>query len=244
MAAQGAGFFGTCLITGASHGLGLALAQELTTRGYKVLGTGRRPASQVSGGVCDACYHQADLAVPDEVAALADWAITRAGGRLDVAFLNAGQGFYRPLEAETAEEIEQVLQVNLDACMHLSHALRPALSGGALGLVGSVAHRGAAGMPVYAASKGALDGFGRALAEEWRGAVRVRVLHPGPVATGMSERAGRPRDRMDRLFLPPVAVAAAMVDALLAPRGADRQVIAFLRLARRALRPRFLAGSR
>ena len=46
-------------------------------------------------------------------------------------------------------------------------------------------------MPVYAASKAGLDGFGRALAEEWRGAVTVRVLHPGPVATGMAARAGR-----------------------------------------------------
>ena len=93
-----------------------------------------------------------------------------------------------------------------------------------------MARRGAAGMPVYAASKGALDGFGRALAEEWRGQVRVRVLHPGPTATGMSERAGRAPDLMDRLFLSPDAMAASLLAALERPRGADRQVVSFARL--------------
>ncbi len=238
------GFIGTCLITGASHGLGAALACELAARGHRVLATARRAPTELPGEIAGFDYMQADLAQVDEVAALADWALAESGGRLDLALLNAGLGFYRPLQAETAADIARVLQVNLDACVHLAHALHPALSGGALGLVGSVAHKGAAGMPVYAASKGALDGFGRALAEEWRGEVRVRVLHPGPVATGMSERAGRPRGAIDRFFLSPRAVAAALLDALSAPRGADRQVISYLRVGRRGLWRGLVPGRR
>lgn len=224
--------------------MGLSLAQEIAARGYRVLGTGRRAQSALPSDHALDAYLQADLSRPDEVAALADWAAAQSGGRLDVAVLNAGLGYYRPLTAETASDIAQVLRVNLDAPIQLAHALRPLLSGGALGLVGSVAHRGAAGMPVYAASKGALDGFGRALAEEWRGDVRVRVLHPGPVATGMSERAGRPRNLMDSLFLSPRAVAITLLDALLARRGADRQVISFQRVGRGMVRRGLTAGGR
>ncbi len=224
--------------------MGLSLAQEMAARGYRVLGTGRRAPSDLPPDHALDAYLQADLSRPDEVAALADWAAAQSGGRLDVAVLNAGLGHYRPLTAETASDIAQVVAVNLDAPLQLAHALHPVLSGGALGLVGSVAHGGAAGMPVYAASKGALDGFGRALAEEWRGDVRVRVLHPGPVATGMSERAGRPRDLMDSLFLSPRAVAITLLDALLARRGPDRQVISFLRVGRGMVLRGLTAGGR
>ena len=224
--------------------MGSALAQELAARGFRVLGTGRRAATDLPPGHALDRYLQADLSRPDDVARFADWATARSGGRLDVAVLNAGLGYYRPLTAETAADIARVLGVNLDAPIQLAHALRPALSGGAMGLVGSVAHRGAAVMPVYAASKGALDGFGRALAEEWRGDVRVRVLHPGPVATGMSERAGRPRNLMDSLFLSPRAVAITLLDALLARRGPDRQVISFLRVGRAAVLRGLTAGGR
>ncbi len=224
--------------------MGLSLAQEMAARGYRVLGTGRRAPADLPPDHPLDTYLQADLSRPDEVAAVADWALAQTGGRIDVAVLNAGLGYYRPLTAESATDIAQVLRVNLDAPLQLAHALRPALAGGALGLVGSVAHRSAAGMPVYAASKGALDGFGRALAEEWRGDVRVRVLHPGPVATGMSERAGRPRNLMDSLFLSPRAVAIALLDALLARRGRDRQVISFLRVGRGLLIRGLTAGGR
>jgi NAD(P)-dependent dehydrogenase (short-subunit alcohol dehydrogenase family) len=122
-------------------------------------------------------------------------------------------GYFRPLIAETPFDIARTVATNVEAPVALARALYPALAaaGGRLGLVGSVARRGAAGMPVYAATKGALDGFGRALASEWQGRVAVRVLHPGPTATGMSVRAGRPADWVDRLMLNPDAVAAVLL---------------------------------
>jgi len=225
----------TCLLTGASHGLGLALAQELVVRGYRVLGTGRRPLQELPNDYPDCAYLQVDLNQPGAALQITDWTAQQVAGTLPLAILNAGAGRYRPLHAETAAEMTEVLQINFDTNLQLAQALCPKLQGGTLGLIGSVAHKGAAGMPVYAASKGALDGFGRALAEEWRGQVRVRVLHPGPVATGMSERAGRPRDMMDSLFLSPRAVAMTLLDRLNAPRGADRQVVSFAQVGRNML---------
>jgi short-subunit dehydrogenase len=213
------------LVTGASHGVGLALVRVLVARGTMVIASGARAAADLPCGFPDCRYMRADLSDPAQVTYL----ITSAP-KLHGAILNAGMGHYRPLAQETPADIAQVLAVNLDANIALAHGLRAALSGGYLGLIGSVARKGAAGMPVYAASKGALDGFGRALAEEWRGQVRVRVLHPGPTATGMSERAGRAPDAMDRLFLSPDAVARSILAALEHPRGADRQVISFARL--------------
>ncbi len=126
------------------------------------------------------------------------------------------------------------------AAIHLAHGLFPKLSPtrGRLGLVGSVARRGASGMPIYAATKGALHGLARSLAIEWSGLVQVKVLHPGPTATGMSAAAGRPADWFDRIMLPPAAVGMGIVEAL--ERGGSfsrtisyAQILPRLLLARR-----------
>jgi short-subunit dehydrogenase len=223
----------TVLVTGASHGLGLELVRLLAARGVPVLATGRRGQADLPADFPDCRYLRADLGDPVHLARVV---AAGAAQPLAGAILNAGMGFYRGIEAESPADIARVLTVNLDAQIVLAHGLRGALTGGYLGLIGSVARKGAAGMPVYAASKGGLDGFGRALAQEWRGAVRVRVLHPGPTATGMSERAGRAPDAMDRLFLPPALVARAILRALEAPRGPDRQVISFVQVALERLR--------
>lgn len=201
----------------------MALVRLLRARGQDVIATGRRAQAELPADFPDCRYIRADLTDPSPV-------LCALETPLRGAILNAGLGHYRPLAQETPAAIAQVLAVNLDANIALAHGLRPWLTGGYLGLIGSVARKGAAGMPVYAASKGALDGFGRALAEEWRGAVRVRVLHPGPTATGMSERAGRVPDRMDRLFLSSDAMARSILAALERSSGADRQVISFARL--------------
>lgn len=220
------------LVTGASSGVGLALVRRLAASGAEVLATGQRPAQDLPADFPDCRYLALDLAAPDARAAL----VAAVGGRLDLAILNAGTGYFRPLEAETPADIARTVAVNVAAPVALARALYPALAlaGGRLGLVGSVARRGAAGMPVYAATKGALDGFGRALASEWQGRVTVRVLHPGPTATGMSVRAGRPADWVDRLMLDPDAVAGAML-AQMQGRGWRRTASFGAVLARKVL---------
>lgn len=223
------------LVTGASSGIGLALVRLLAARGDTVLASGRRPAAELPADFPDCAYLALDLSAADGPSRLADW----AGTPLDAAILNAGAGHYRPLEHETPDAIAAILATNLTAPTCLAHALYPALAarGGHLGLIGSVAWKGAASMPVYAASKAALDGFGRALAAEWAGRVSVRVIHPGPTATGMSQRAGRPADWIDRIMLPPDAVARGILSAL-EGRGRWRRVVSFPQVLPRLARGR------
>jgi NAD(P)-dependent dehydrogenase (short-subunit alcohol dehydrogenase family) len=217
------------LVTGASSGIGLALVRRLVLRGDAVLSTGRRAAADLPADFPDCSYLQADLVAPASVAMLARWVT----GRLDGAILNADVGYFRPLEAETAEDIAAVIVTNFTAPVALAHALYPALAATKrrLGLVGSVARKGTARMPLYAASKAAIDGFGRALAAEWRGRATMRVLHPGPTATRMAVRAGRTPDLADRLMLPPDAVEAALLAALDASRGGFRRNVSYQQVA-------------
>lgn len=200
------------LVTGASAGIGLAICRALHDAGHEVTGFGRRQAQDLPADFPDIAYHPVDLATAQGCQLLA----ARAPARLDMALLNAGIGHYRPLCRETPQAISDVLAVNLLMPMLTAQLLFELLQArrGVLGLVGSVAYRGAAGMPVYAASKAGLDGFGRSLRSEWQGRVDVRVIHPGPTATGMAGRAGLTSPLALRMMLPVAAVAAGIIDAM------------------------------
>ncbi|MEN3794101.1 SDR family oxidoreductase [Fulvimarina sp. MAC3] len=197
------------LITGASSGLGLALARRWAGR-YRLVLTGRREEF-LEALPEDALYVSADLAKAEEAAALLMAALDDAGlERLDLAVLNAGTGLYGDPFAEDAESLRETLAVNLTAPVLLAHSLFPRLkrSGGRLVLVGSVAHRGSGNLATYAASKGGLDAFARALREEWRGRVGVSMIHPGPIATAMHEKAGFDPKGLRRIFASPDRMAA------------------------------------
>lgn len=189
-----------------------------------MLATGRRDAAQLPSDFPDIPYVAADLTLEEGRAAV----LSRLPAQVDFAVLNAGIGFYRKLEEEDPVSIAAMFETNLLAAMALAHALHPHLRAahGVLGLIGSVAHKGAAGMPVYAATKAGLDGFGRSLRSEWREDVDVRVIHPGPTATGMAERAGLKPGVASRLMLPVEAVADGILRAMRAKSFA-RQYISY-----------------
>lgn len=222
----------TALITGASAGIGLALAQRLASSHNLVL-CGRRDRQacppELPG---DARYVQADLSNPQAAvnaieAALKTFEITA----IDKLIVNAGVGYYRPAGAETTDLIRETLDVNLVAPVLLARRLAPQLeeARGKLVLIGSVAHRGSANMPVYAASKAGLAGLGRSLDSEWRGRIAVQVIHPGPTVTDMHQRAGYDPGKLKSLFFSADAMAAE-IDRLMRGRRPSATIGALSRL--------------
>lgn len=231
----------TWLVTGASHGIGLKVCRYLLAEGHEVVASGRRAAEALPPDFPDTRYVSADLATAEGRAHL----VANLPERLDFALLNAGIGYYRPLLAEDPETIARVLRTNLLAPIAVTSAIFPMLhaTGGVLGLVGSVAYKGASRMPVYAASKAGLDGFGRSLCSEWQGRVDVRVIHPGPTATGMAQRAGLTSALSLRLMLPVADVAAGVIAAMRRP-GRHRRTVSFGAVLAGRLRGTVIRGAR
>lgn len=203
------------LITGASSGIGLALAGRLA-RSHRLILTGRRNASDLTSALPEnATYIQADFSQPEKAVAAIDKNLEASGHeRLDLLIVNAGTGYYRPAEQESSASIRETLDVNLAAPVLLAQRFYPKLEAarGKVVFIGSVAHRGAANMPSYAASKAGLSGLARSLESEWAGRVAVQIIHPGPARTAMHERAGYPvGGALDRLFFSAEAMAEEIV---------------------------------
>jgi short-subunit dehydrogenase len=186
------------LLTGATGGIGQAMATALLARGASVMLSGRSPAKLAAlarqlGGTAGAQarihWHAADLDVPLALTALRDAA---AQWQANVVVNNAGTPSFGRFESFDSEHIEQVIRTNLLAPMLLTQALLPSLMrqpraqviqvGSALGRIGLP------GYSVYSASKFGLRGFAEALRRELRGSpVRVQYLGPRSTRTGFND---------------------------------------------------------
>ncbi|HMP43190.1 MAG TPA: SDR family oxidoreductase, partial [Roseiflexaceae bacterium] len=198
------------LITGATDGIGLALARIYQAAGARVVGVGRRPAAEFDAAWRND-YCRVDLAQPYAAALLAAFLQRLGIDRLDLLIHCAGIGAYGPIEAQPPAAIDALIDINLRAPIALTHALLPLLAtaNGRVVFIGSVA----AALPVpeyavYGASKAALEGFARSLRIELRGQVGVQMIHPGATQTGMHAKAGVPPERIAwQRFAPPERVA-------------------------------------
>ena len=214
----------TVLVTGGTDGIGRELVRALAARGDDVIATGRRVGGADFAPEPGVRYLRVDQAEPAEAARL----IAAEAGDIDVAILNAGTGTLAAQGIEGADAIRRTLRVNLTATVLIAHALAPVLlgRGGTLCLIGSTARRGAAALPTYAASKGGLHGFARALGEEWRGRASVVMLHPGPTRTDMQRKAGLDVGGMARWFVPAPLAARTILARVDGAHGRHRPVIA------------------
>ncbi|MEP9384859.1 SDR family NAD(P)-dependent oxidoreductase [Nocardioides cheoyonin] len=210
---------GVSLVTGASAGIGAAVATRLCVAGAHVLVHGRdadrtATVAEATGGT----PLLAELADPAGVDALVDQALA-VHGRVDLLVANAGRGHSGPFAAMATDDIEELLAVDLAASIRLTRLLLPGMlerGRGHLCYVTSIAGRtGVAGEAVYAAAKAGLDAFAESLRLELAGSgVGVTVVVPAAVATGFFDARGRPYDRRNPRPVTPEHVAKVVVEAV------------------------------
>lgn len=184
----------TALITGASRGIGRAIALRLAPR-WNIMAMARTGpeletlAQEITnkGGTCEASV--IDVTDGRAVRSALD------GRDIDVAVNNAGVGVMKPFVDLKPEEWQLMMDVNLNAVYHVTQAVLPGMirrGRGHVVIIGSIAGKaGFAGGAAYAATKFAVNGFAESLMLEVRDAgVKVSVVMPGSVATSFS-RTGR-----------------------------------------------------
>lgn len=173
------------LVTGASSGLGRALAVQLADRGATVIATARRqaPLDELAERHPGVESRILDLMDADGLADLC-----RSIGPLNGAVLNAGITQVSPFLDSTDAIDTAMVHTNVLANIQLARGLSAALSGGRLVFVGSLA--GQVPLPyqaVYSGTKAFLRNFGLALHEEWKGDIAVGVFAPGGIKTEMTD---------------------------------------------------------
>ncbi len=214
------------LITGASGGIGRALAQELHGRGASVLLVGRnaqaleRAAQALGGRSARVDWCAADLATVAGRARVVEAASLWGGSGINVLVNNAGCGDFGMLDEVDDAAIERMFAINAIAPMQLTRALLPTLRSqpmSAILNIGSVfGSLGYPGFTAYSATKFALRGFTEALRREMADSkVGVHYFAPRATKTGMNSAAV---DRMNaelRVAMDPPAQVAAAACAML-----------------------------
>lgn len=214
------------LITGASRGIGRAIAEELG-RDHHVLvgGTDADRVEQVVRSLPSASAFLADLTDPEAVAQT--WANTDAD-RLNVLVHSAGVAWMSEVAEASPEQWRRMFEVNVFAVAELTRLTLPALRaahGQVLAINSGAGFTSRSGGALYSGSKFALRALTDALREEERGKVRVTSLHPGQVDTDMQValQASYGNDQYDGArYISPRAVARA---ARLAVENEDASMI-------------------
>ncbi|HUR03360.1 MAG TPA: glucose 1-dehydrogenase [Nonomuraea sp.] len=186
------------IVTGASSGLGVAFARGLAEAGADIVIGARRQDRldetrrlvEETGRRCLAV--KTDVTRVEDCQALVSAAVETMGS-VDVLINNAGVGTAVPALRETPEEFRQVVDINLHGTYWMAQAcarvMRP---GSSIVNIGSILGETTAGLPqaAYSASKAAVIGLTRDLAQQWTGrrGIRVNCLEPGFFASEMTEQ--------------------------------------------------------
>lgn len=186
----------TALVTGASRGIGEAIARAFDAAGAQVVLSGRTTGDleRVAGELTnDPRVLTADLAAPGAGTELAQRTLAEVGG-VDILVNNAGIPMRRTPDQLTEDDVDLVFAINVRALVMLTVALGPAMAergGGSVINISSVAGlRGPIGRVAYAGTKGAVDAMTRALAADWGpDGIRVNSISPGLIVTDIWEES-------------------------------------------------------
>jgi short-subunit dehydrogenase len=214
----------TILLTGASSGIGAALAPMLAARGATVGLVARRPDRLQT--VLDECR----VHMPSSQAWIADLAdldraeqvvrdVSDEFGRVDCLVNNAGVPARIPVPRLTSADVARVMDVNFHAPVRMTLALLPQWLARGAGTVVNVASLGGrlgiANEAAYCASKFALCGWSEAMAIDLHGTgVEVKLVLPGPIDTEIWDQPGNDAADYDGALVPATECAAAIVDAI------------------------------
>jgi 3-oxoacyl-[acyl-carrier protein] reductase len=194
------------LITGASRGIGLAIAKNLANMGASVCLCARDEKKLKSAAGKVERVGTKVLAVPADVSRASDVATLvqqteRSLGPIEILVNNAGIGYFSPTHEASEEHWDAVLDTNLKSVFLMSKAVAPGMIGlhrGHIINIASLAGKSAfAGGGIYCASKWGLLGLTQCMAEDLRPhGIRVSAVCPGSVNTDFSPHAGKDANKM------------------------------------------------
>jgi len=187
------------LITGALTGIGRATALAFANEGARLVVSGRHDeegqklVAELLERGAEVEFLRSDVRHEDDLRSLIDKTVEHFG-RLDAAVSCAGtEGTPGPVTEQTAETYAATFDTNvLGTLLSMKHELRVMLaqgSGSIVNVSSTYGHRGAAGASIYSASKHAVEGLTKSAALEAASfGVRVNMVAPGPIETGMLKR--------------------------------------------------------
>ncbi|NVM90579.1 hypothetical protein FHT32_004236 [Variovorax sp. SG517] len=186
------------LVTGASGGIGAAIARELAALGVDlVLTARRRDALDAVAASCEGVKVEivtADLGKPDAARAL--WEATIAGGPIDILINNAGFGYFRRFDEVDWARDAELIQLNMTSLVALTRCFVDAHKtstqpANIVNIASTGAYQSVPNMALYAASKAFVRNFSEALHDEHRGTpLSVTCICPGGTETAFHAASG------------------------------------------------------
>ena len=218
-----------CVVTGATEGIGRAVAAALASRGARLAicartaGSVERAVAEFRGTGAEVVGRTCDISDEGAVETFAGF-VRSACGPPDVLVNNAGLAHFVPVVEMRTADFDRIMAVNVRGTFLMTRAFLPDMLERRQGHIVNIASlAGKNAVPngaAYSAAKHAVLGFSKSLfAEVRRHGVRVTAICPGSVATPFFEKAGWPTDRPEAK-LQPEDVAETVLAALLLPERA------------------------